>query len=281
MYNNEITIIDAHAHACGELCSIDGIMEYLERNNLSKVVLCPGEPDNTKNRAVPMISNVFKSPHLGYRFNKVICLATRLSGVTKHIDSQNQAIAKLASTHPDKIIQAYWVNPLESNCIEKLEDNYLKHKFRVVKMHQCWHDFDILTDNVESVVKWASNKHLPIFVHLLSKEQAIKFSLLASCFPGTAFIVGHMIGFEDITAKCKNENIYFDISAPYLISDNMLTNALNTAGSSRIILGSDTPYGTNNIKININRIRNMGLSIKEQEMIFSANFVKLLQGRSI
>lgn len=98
--------IDAHAHACGELHNIDGIMKYLSDNKLDKIVLCPGEPNNTKNRNVPMISTLIKSSSLGYRFNRVIRLATSLSGVAKHIDNQNEAIACLANDYPDKIMPA-------------------------------------------------------------------------------------------------------------------------------------------------------------------------------
>jgi len=39
-------VIDTHAHACGELGTIEGIMAYLQSNSLDKIVLCIGEPNN-------------------------------------------------------------------------------------------------------------------------------------------------------------------------------------------------------------------------------------------
>jgi hypothetical protein len=62
------------------------------------------------------------------------------------------------------------------------------------------------------------NKKLPIFIHLFSKEQSIRFAKLTNVFINTTFIIAHMIGFEEITAKSINTNVYFDISAPQLIS---------------------------------------------------------------
>ena len=269
-------IIDAHAHACGELHNIDGILKYLANNQLDKIVLCPGESEQTKNRKVPMISNIIHSSGLGYGFNNVIRLATSLSGVAKYIDKQNQIIACLANDYHEKIIQAYWVNPLDNECIQKLESCYETHHFHILKMHQCWHNFDILQNKVEIILEWALNKSVPIFMHLLSKKQSIKFAELTNKFPKSMFIVGHMIGFEDIITNSTNENIFFDISAPYLIPFKILQKAVSIIGSNRLILGSDTPYGENNIKINFDRIGNLGLNDRQQENIMGNNFINIL-----
>ncbi|MDR2962496.1 MAG: hypothetical protein LBU90_02475 [Bacteroidales bacterium] len=70
-------------------------------------------------------------------------------------------------------------------------------------------------------------------------------------FPDTAFIVAHLIGFEDIAGISRSENVCFDLSAPQLISQKRIENALQTVGSKRLFIGSDTPYGSNNLAINL------------------------------
>lgn len=42
-------IIDGHAHACGKYNSADKIIKYLDLHEIDKVILCPGEPGNSKN----------------------------------------------------------------------------------------------------------------------------------------------------------------------------------------------------------------------------------------
>lgn len=151
-------IVDAHAHACGELHNLGGIENYIDNNKLDKLVLCPGEPKSIKNRSVPMICNIVKSENLGYRFNHIISLVTQLSGVSKSIDKQNEIISLLAKSNLNKIVQAYWVNPLEKNCIEKLEKNHKKYNFKIIKVHQCWHKFDVLSETVQKIVEWSIKK---------------------------------------------------------------------------------------------------------------------------
>lgn len=99
---------------------------------------------------------------------------------------------------------------------------------------------------------------------MISKDQSIKFAELTNKFDKAIFIVGHMIGFEEISVKSKNKNVYYDISAPYLIPYSIFKGAINKVGSERFILGSDTPYGKQNLKINIDRIRKLQLTHKEE-----------------
>ena len=269
-------IIDGHAHACGHYQDAQSTINYLKTHQIDKVILCPGEPNSRKNYSVPMLSNLFHGPNLGYTFNKIICFVTGIKGVAKHIDEQNNIVGNMAKLHPDEIIQAYWVDPLDDSCIIKLEKNFAIYNFRMLKLHQCWNKFDVLSENFVKIVEWSTEKHQPIFIHLLSKEQSIKFSKLTNEFLNTTFIVAHMIGFEEMTANSQNPNIYFDISAPQLISKRRIEKAIKVAGSNKLILGSDAPYGTNNIKRNLNLLNQLSISEREKKDIIGNNISKLL-----
>lgn len=75
---------------------------------------------------------------------------------------------------------------------------------------------------------------------------------------------------------CQNENIYYDLSAPQLYSIDLLKKALNTVGSEKIILGSDCPYGTDNIEVNIERLKNLSISTQDMNNILSENIIRVL-----
>lgn len=52
--------------------------------------------------------------------------------------------------------------------------------------------------------------------------------------------------------------------------------ALNTVGSEKIILGSDCPYGTDNIEVNIERLKNLSISTQDMNNILSENIIRVL-----
>ncbi len=59
-------------------------------------------------------------------------------------------------------------------------------------------------------------------------------------------------------------NIFFDLSNTYFVSEYRLRLALKHFGSSKLLLGSDTPYGENALEKCIKRIE--FLDIKESDI---------------
>lgn len=270
-------IIDGHAHACGSYYDASAIKAYMEQHHFDKVVLCCGEPGSQKNYGYPMISSVIKDNKLGFWFNKLICKVASLHKLSAYIDEQNSYVYQLAVSLPNQVINAYWINPNEDNCIEKMQAFYEKNSFKLIKMHQCWTKFDIKCENCHLIFKWAQKYRMPVFIHLLSQEQVASFADMANSYSETKFIVAHMIGADYMNDKLKNENVYFDLSAPQLYSFDTLKKALAAYGAERIILGSDTPYGKNNIEINLNRLKQCNLSSEEIAAIAGSNMKELLK----
>ena len=56
----------------------------------------------------------------------------------------------------------------------------------------------------------------------------------------------------------------------------MLKRAYELVGAERLILGSDSPYGDNNINKAINKLRDLNMSVAEINMICSENIEKIL-----
>ncbi|GAA0741214.1 amidohydrolase family protein [Clostridium oceanicum] len=269
-------IIDGHAHACGTYLNGKSIIGYLDSHGIDKVLLCAGEPESDKNYSYPMLSDTFKSTNLGYFFNKIICFATKMSGVANHIDEQNRFVYNLSMQYPERILNAYWVNPQDEDCLEKLNEFYKLYNFRIIKMHQCWNRFDICDEKSIDIIKWATEKNMPIFIHLLSEKQVFQFIKVANKFNNTTFIVAHMIGFEKINKNTKNSNIYYDLSAPQLYPMRIIKKAINEVSSTKLILGSDTPYGIDNINRIQKRLKQLSLPEKDLDNIMGNNLSNLL-----
>lgn len=269
-------IIDGHAHACGVYLTEESIKKYLCSNGIDMVVLSGGEPNSNKNYVYPMLSNIVRGEQLGYFFNKIICKVTRLNKVADHIEEQNEIVARLAEKVPDKIINTYWINPNDSQCIEKLKTNYGNYHFKMLKMHQCWTDFNINTLSCKEIFRWAQENTIPVFIHLISREQVVLFADIANEYSDTIFIVAHMIGADYLSSVLQYKNVYFDLSAPQLYSINIVRRAIENFGAGRLLLGSDTPYGTNNIHKVLSRLRKLGLTNDEITMICGENLLKIV-----
>lgn len=269
-------IIDGHAHACGIFTSTQSIKKYLAAHNIDMVVLTGGEPYSDKNYSYPMLSNLITSDKLGYLFNKIICKITKLKKMAAHIDEQNEFVFKISKKLPDKVKNTYWANPLNDNCIAKMLNFYQSHGFRMIKLHQCWTQFDISSEICSKIFKWAQKNTLPVFIHLVSQEQTLKFVDIANSFSDTVFIVAHMIGVNSMINKLTNNHVFFDLSAPQLYSVDILKRALKAFGAEKLLLGSDTPYGNNNIDKIIVRLEQLHLSEHDINLICGENIKRLL-----
>jgi predicted TIM-barrel fold metal-dependent hydrolase len=133
--------------------------------------------------------------------------------------------------------------------------------------------------NTKKIVEWALEENLPIFIHISSAEQVQEFICTANEFKENTFIVAHLIGFDEIYNGAKNPNLYYEISPPQLVPVRKLKNAIARVGADRLILGSDTPYGRGNLKINLERIDRLDISESEKSMIKGDNMHRLLFSR--
>lgn len=95
------------------------------------LVLTGGEPDSTINDSYPMISNLITGEKLGYFFNKIICIVTKLKKVAAHIDEQNEIVYLISKELPGKVINTYWANPLDDNCNVKMDSFYQNDMNRI------------------------------------------------------------------------------------------------------------------------------------------------------
>ncbi len=270
-------IIDAHAHACGDYLNAEQIIHTLDSNNVEKVILVPGELGSTKTYSLPPLAAMFPKRNVVAVTNRLTRLAIALSGAAKHIGEGNAYVHSMAAVYPKRILQFYWASARTETLLEEMGRLYSEWRFAGIKMHQCWESFRIRSELFKQVVGFAESTSLPLFIHLGSKRDVFDLVQVAQTHPEANIIVGHLFGLEYFIRDKKNlGNVYFEISSPALISEYRLRLALTYWGAHRLILGSDTPYGKNNLADNIQRIKALDISEEEKGMILGGNIRKLL-----
>jgi predicted TIM-barrel fold metal-dependent hydrolase len=270
-------IIDSHAHACGAFLHAERIVRILDANQVDKVILVPGEVNSEKNYIVPELARFFPSRDVVAWTNALTKLVIPLTGVSKHVSDGNHYVHSLAQAYPDRIIQFYWAMLQRPNILQEIETDYTSLRFKGIKFHQCWETFAIRSALFEMVADFATRNHLPMFIHVGSKQEVFALIDFIRLHPQARIIVGHLFGLDlYIESGLSFENVYFEISSPQLISLQRLNKALHHFGARRLILGSDTPYGKDNLRLNLERVKALPISDEEKDSILGRNMQNLL-----
>ncbi|MFW9852490.1 MAG: amidohydrolase family protein [Candidatus Thorarchaeota archaeon] len=269
-------IIDGHAHASGDFRDPEKLISILDSLGVDKIVLCPGPLE---------IDGIFNIPKISYtpisKIGRLIFLGNKY--FLKHdvdddfYDRGNEVVSSMTKKFPDRILHFYWVDPLDKNVIDKLENAMKSGKIHGIKLHQCLSDFSNDSEEMNKLAEFAGKYKLPIFIHIFSVLEVKKLLKLARRYPKTNFIFGHSIGLEIAKRKGKDlDNLYFDISTYYIIAKRRIRFAIKHFGANHVLLGSDSPFGEKNLENNIKKIQGMKLSKEVKDLILGKNMMKLL-----
>ena len=271
-------IIDAHAHACGEFADPRKLTNILDKLGVDKVALCPGlkghtsapTPPNIPISAIkkhPLYGRYFINP--GIRFNYNCLLREKQDG--------NEFVHSLAKKYPDRVIQIYWVDPRKPDFLTKLEKDFDKWHFKGIKLHQVCTPFE--SDGIETnhIARFCGEKRLPLFIHLWADGDALKLLNIAKNYPGTDFVLLHLVGLEAVAEQARYiNNIYYEISPFSYIKETRLKYAIDNLGTDRIMLGSDTPWDKGSLESNIARIGRLNIDSTGKERILGGNALDIL-----
>jgi len=269
-------IIDGHAHATGVFADPDRLVSLLDSLGVDKVVLCPGAHDEESLPKIPKISytRISKMKQLILLANKWI-LKQNVPDI--YFEKGNELIYSLKEKCPERIIQYFWVNPLNVDSINRIQSAIDSWKIKGIKLHQCLSEFSNDSSYMHEIAKFVGENNLPIFIHVFSLKEAKKLINLAREYPVTNFTLAHFIGLEVAKRYGKDlKNLYFDISTYFIISERRIRYAIKHFGADHVLLGSDSPFGEKNLENNIKKIRGMNISKEEKELILGKNMQKLL-----
>lgn len=270
-------IIDGHAHASGDFLTPEGIIQTLDAAKTDKVVLVPGEMNRSKAMPFPNVAKLFPKRNVTKFFNHLIKMVMRITKANKQFKKGNEYVYGFTRKLPDRVIQFYLITDSSQNITQELEDKYSDWGFKGLKIHQCWYTISINSTIFRDTANWAEKHGLPIFIHLESDKEVKKLIEYKRLYPQLKIIIGHLFGLElFIESKIKFGNLYFDISTYQVTSDYRVLKAIEYFGADKIILGSDTPFGKDNLKKNIERIKNLPLNQDEKGKILGLNLKELL-----
>ncbi|MBM3296237.1 MAG: amidohydrolase [Candidatus Aminicenantes bacterium] len=270
-------VIDGHAHTSGEFCWADEVARIMDELGVDKIILCPGPINTPKKWPVPDITKIFKKRGFGFWGNRLLRLARRRVLREFDIVASNAHVAELARQFPGRIHQAYWTDPSAPGFLEELKKRRAEWRFVAVKLHQCFQKFEVDSAAMHELAPWAGAEGLPIFIHIYARRDAEALVRLASAHPGTTFVVAHMLGLEVFVRAGREAlpNLYFDVSPPNLTPIGRLRRALEAFGADRLLLGSDTPYGRDNLKKIIARVRGLDIPDADKALILGENALRI------
>lgn len=270
-------VIDGHAHSSGEFYRGEDVVRTLGGLGVDQVILCPGPVNGPKKWPVPALARVFRKRGLGLPGNRLLRLTAGYVRRGFSFDESNAYVASLARQFPGRIIQACWVNPGDAEAMDALPGGHDAWKFKAIKLHQCYQRFRSDSPGMHELARFAGGRGLPIFIHLYAGRDARDLLKLAAAHPETAFVVAHLLGFE-VFARADRalvNNIYFDISPPNLCPLRLVERALAVFGAERLLLGSDTPYGKDNLKRSVERVLRLAIPAADKALVLGGNARRL------
>jgi predicted TIM-barrel fold metal-dependent hydrolase len=270
-------IIDGHAHLGGEYKDLPSIVSTLDKSGADKVVLCPADTARPRSMPLPVLAEKIPDIDFSFSVNRLLRATTARRKTDQYIETGNEEVFKIAGLSDGRVIQFFWADMRRNDLIDDLDSKLNLWNFKGIKLHQCVHPFKINSSSFNDLARYAAARNLPLFIHLHSRNEIIDFISVAQNHK-TIFITGHLIGLDIFVAHKQSvgDNIYFDISCPQLVSTGLIKHALKEFGPRRLIMGSDTPYGRNNISLIISRIRSLDLPDTENEMILGNNLKNIL-----
>jgi len=271
-------IIDGHAHAAGVFFSVDTLVPVLDELGVDKVVLCQNIRHDPREVRVPFekgqIANRSSIAYAGSRFLR---LGAWIMAADKGLKSRNAVVRELAAKRPDRIIPFYWANPQDKSVLKDLDKALGEDGFRGVKLHQSVTRFSCDEPILNDLAAIAAREKSPVFIHLYSRTEVRKLIAWALRNPRTQFIVAHMIGLEILAPRAAElKNVALDISPAWGSTAERIKFAAEAFGAGRLVLGSDTPFGQETLKKNIDKVRNLNLTPGEKALILGLNMARFL-----
>jgi predicted TIM-barrel fold metal-dependent hydrolase len=268
------SIVDGHAHSAGEFYRGEDIVRTMDGLGVDTIVLCPGPLNDPKKWPVPNLARVLKKRGLGMVGNRLLRLTAGYVAKRFDIDSSNAYVAALARRYPGRIVQACWVDPANAELAGWLAARHAEWKFKALKVHQCFQRLKADSPGMDELARFAGAAKIPVFIHLYSRRDAVDLLKLIAAHPETTFVIAHLMGlgvFSSTADRAALRNVYFDTSPPNLTPLGLVVRGLETFGVNRLLLGSDTPYGRENLRAAIARVRGLKISDGEKALILGGN----------
>lgn len=271
-------IIDGHAHCAGAFFREDTLVAKLDELGVEKVVLCQNVRGHARELRLPFDrGHIATRSSISFTGNRFLRLGAKLIKARRGRKERNAYVLSLAEKRPERIIPSYWADPSDPDAVKDLDRAVGGYGFRGIKLHQCVNRFSCADPVLDDIAALAAEKSVPVFIHLYSRGEVEKFMAWARRNPRTRFVAAHMIGLEMMAPfAAEFKNVTLDISPAWGSPARRVEFAAAVFGADRLTFGSDTPYGRDTLKRNIDKVRNLALEPEQKALILGLNMARLL-----
>jgi uncharacterized protein len=187
-------------------------------------------------------------------------------------------LAEQIRQYPDRLLGYVRVHPWYPEAIDLVDRAFAEFGMRGVKLHPVGNLSHPAAEVTLRVIRRAAEHRAPVLFHCGDEALTtpLQISLAAEAVPEASIILGHMGGYfhvdEAIEVAARQPNIYLETSAmPY---PGMIRRAIDTVGAERVLFASDGPGCLPSLEVH--KVRLAGLSPAEEQRVFAANILELL-----
>jgi len=186
---------------------------------------------------------------------------------------------------PDRLIPYVYAIPSYEKIVTKeIEEAITELGFKGIKIHagEC----TLAEYVIDPVIGLAEKLEVPCLIDCVGRYSDME--RIVKKFPETKIIIAHFGKYlcndetlieKFIALATIYKNVYLDASGISLV--HKIKEAVYKIGSDRIIFGTDGPHEEPSLvqfaKNEINKIKSLGLSHKDEEAIMGGNIIKLLK----
>jgi len=188
----------------------------------------------------------------------------------------NEITFNAVRKHPQRLVGMVWVNPnIGEHATREIDIAVEEWGFRGIKMHPLIDAYLPDQEVVYPIMESAEKHRVPVLFHCGHPPWSLPwhFRNLADRYPGVTIILGHMghghIVYINgcIEVAGKNDNIVLETSGMPMHSK--IKEAVDKIGESRVIYGSDMPFG--HPAFEIVKVKVSGLNEKQQKLVLEEN----------
>ncbi|WP_207436077.1 amidohydrolase family protein [Sabulibacter ruber] len=186
----------------------------------------------------------------------------------------NKEVAGIVNRQPNRFYGYVFIHPERDRgrVLGMVKTAVQQYRFCGIKVHR--YDARITREICEA----ARSFRLPVLYDVMGEVSVVE--LLATEYPDVNFIIPHLGSFADdwkaqtalIDHLVRHRNIFTDTSG--IRRFDVLKTAVKRAGAGKILFGSDGPWLHPGVELS--KIYALHLSEREQQMVLSGNFLRLI-----
>jgi predicted TIM-barrel fold metal-dependent hydrolase len=190
----------------------------------------------------------------------------------------NRQVGRIVASHPDRFYGFAFVHPQRDRgrVAVLVQEAVQRFSFVGIKVHR--NDARITREICEVARAFS----LPILYDVMGEVSTVE--LLATEYPGVAFIIPHLGSFADdwraqlalIDHLVRHPNVYTDTSGVRRF--DLLLQAVRRAGPGKILFGSDGPWLHPGLELA--KVRLLGLPPWAEQLVLGETFLRLISQSS-